>query len=57
MELANEKLSNEEIDKVIDSMFTSSGLQDKQEISFDDFQKLLSGHQDVLNYATLNFEG
>ncbi|XP_014663461.1 PREDICTED: dual oxidase 2-like [Priapulus caudatus] len=57
MELANEKLANAEIDQVIDSMFKSSGLTEKQAITFDDFQKLLSGHQDVLNYATLNFEG
>lgn len=57
MDLANTSVEKDQIDQVVKSMLESANLHHKQQISFDDFNHLLSGHRDVLDYAQLNFQG
>ncbi|KAH9369450.1 hypothetical protein HPB48_014370 [Haemaphysalis longicornis] len=56
LELANQSLSPEKLNELISSMFREAGLERKQTITFDDFQKLLSSHKDQLGYTQLNFD-
>lgn len=57
LELANQTLKSEEIEQVINSMFSSAGLQEKQSITLQDFMKLVADHKEELGYAQLNFKG
>ncbi|XP_035207728.1 dual oxidase 2-like isoform X3 [Stegodyphus dumicola] len=55
LELANQSLSSSQIEELIASMFSSAGLQKKQEITFDDFTHLLADHREELGYVQLSF--
>jgi dual oxidase len=57
LELANQSISPHEMDEVIGSMFRTAGLKSRQELTFDDFQKLLGDYKEELGYAELNFDG
>ncbi len=57
LELANQSISPNEMDEVIGSMFRTAGLKSRQELTFDDFQKLLGDYKEELGYAELNFDG
>jgi len=57
LELANQSISPNEMDEVISSMFRTAGLKSRQELNFDDFQKLLGDYKEELGYAELNFDG
>lgn len=56
LELANQSLSPDKLNDLISSMFKEAGLEKKQTITLDDFQKLLSSHKDQLGYTQLNFD-
>lgn len=45
------------MDDLIASMFTSAGLEKKEEITFDDFLHLLADHREELGYVHLSFDG
>ncbi|GFT66944.1 hypothetical protein NPIL_295941 [Nephila pilipes] len=55
LELANQSLSPNQLDDLVASMFTSAGLQQKQEITFEDFSHLLADHREELGYVQLSF--
>ncbi|GIY66004.1 hypothetical protein CEXT_213071 [Caerostris extrusa] len=55
LELANQSLSPSQLDDLIASMFTSAGLQQKQEITFSDFTHILADHREELGYVQLSF--
>lgn len=55
LELANQSLSPCQLDDLVASMFTSAGLQQKQEMTFADFQILLADHREQLGYVQLSF--
>ena len=57
LELANQSISAQQMDEVINSMFRSAGLRSRQELTFADFQKLLGEYKEELGYAELNFDG
>jgi dual oxidase len=57
LELANQSISPNEMDEVIGSMFRTAGLKSRQELTFEDFQKLLGDYKEELGYAELNFDG
>lgn len=38
-------------------MFASAGLEKKEEMTFDDFSRLLADHKEELGYVHLNFDG
>ncbi|XP_013378732.1 dual oxidase 2-like isoform X2 [Lingula anatina] len=56
MELANTSVEESQINQVVDNMMKSAGLADKSQITFEDFQRLLRGHEDILQYAQLNWQ-
>ena len=57
MELVNTQVSGEQMDTLIDSMFTSAGFQSKQELTLEDFNVLLRDHKEQLSSAHLNVTG
>ena len=57
MELVNASVSAEQMDGLIESMFTSAGFQNKQELTLEDFNVLLRDHKEQLSSAHLNISG
>ena len=57
MELVNTQVSVDQMDQLIESMFTSAGFQNKQELTLDDFNILLRDHKEQLSNAHLNVTG
>ena len=57
MELVNASVSPDQMDGLIDSMFTSAGFQNKQELTLEDFNVLLRDHKEQLSNAHLNITG
>ena len=57
MELVNASVSASEMDQLIDSMFTSAGFQNKQELTLEDFNVLLRDHKHELSSAHLKVSG
>ncbi|XP_071039639.1 dual oxidase 2 [Parasteatoda tepidariorum] len=56
LELANQSLTSDQLDELTATMFTSAaGLQNKHEITFDDFSHLLADHREELGYVQLSF--
>ncbi|GBM06687.1 Dual oxidase 2 [Araneus ventricosus] len=55
LELANQSLSPQQLDDLVASMFTTAGIQQKQEMTFADFQNLLADHREQLGYVQLSF--
>ncbi|XP_064475298.1 dual oxidase 2-like [Ornithodoros turicata] len=56
LELANQSLSQEKLTDLISSMFREAGLSQKQTITLQDFQHLLSSYKDQLGYTQLNLD-
>ena len=54
MELVNTQVSGDQMDQLIESMFTSAGFQNKQELTLEDFNVLLRDHKEELSNAHLN---
>ena len=57
MELVNASVTPDQIDGLIESMFTSAGFQNKQELTLEDFNVLLRDHKEQLSSAHLNIAG
>ena len=57
MELVNASVAPDQMDQLIDSMFTAAGFQNKQELTLDDFNVLLRDHKEELSTAHLNISG
>ena len=57
MELVNASVSPDQMDGLVDSMFTSAGFQNKQELTLEDFNVLLRDHKEQLSSAHLNISG
>ncbi|XP_067938007.1 dual oxidase 2-like [Watersipora subatra] len=57
MDLANTTVEDAQIDEVISSMFEQAGFSNKETLTFDDFNRLLSDYKDQLDHANLNFSG
>ena len=57
MEMVSATVSPDQMDGLIDSMFTSAGFQNKQELTLDDFNVLLRDHKDQLSNAHLKISG
>ena len=55
VELANEHIEDGNIDTLINTLFRSERLENKETISLADFQQILSQFKDELNYTSLSF--
>ena len=57
MELVNATVTPDQMDQLIDSMFTAAGFQSKDELTLEDFNVLLRDHKEELSSAHLNVKG
>ncbi len=57
MELVNASVSPDQMDDLIDSMFTAAGFQGKQELTLEDFNVLMRDHKEELSDARLKLSG
>ena len=57
MELVNASVSPDQMDNLINSMFTTAGFQNKQELTLEDFNVLLRDHKQELSNAHLKVSG
>ena len=56
VELGNEKIEEGKIDELVDSLFQRSGFNNKSEISFEEFQKVLKDYPEELSYMRLDMQ-
>ncbi|XP_043197071.1 dual oxidase 2-like [Amphibalanus amphitrite] len=57
LELSSASLDSTNLDEVVNTMFSSGGLSDKDEITADEFLRLFAQHQEALGYAQLQVAG
>ena len=57
MEMVNATVSPDQMDQLIESMFTAAGFQNKTELTLEDFNILLRDHKEELSNAHLNVKG
>ena len=57
MDLVNATVSSDQMDQLVDSMFTAAGFQNKEELTLEDFNVLLRDHKEELSSAHLNVKG
>ena len=57
MELVNASVNPDQLDQLIDSMFSAAGFQNKQQLTLEDFNVLLRDHKEELHNARLNITG
>ena len=57
MEMVNAQVSPDQMEQLIESMFTAAGFQSKQELTLEDFNILLRDHKEELSDAHLNVKG
>ena len=57
MEMVNAQVTPDQMDQLIESMFTAAGFQNKQELTLEDFNVLLRDHKEELSSAHLNVKG
>ena len=57
MEMVNAQVTPDQMDQLVESMFTSAGFQNKQELTLEDFNVLLRDHKEQLSNAHLNVSG
>ena len=57
MELVNASVTSEQLDQLVDSLFTSAGFQNKEVLTVDDFKVLMRDHKEELSNARLNVQG
>ncbi len=53
LELARENFEDTKMNDLINRLFQEAGLQQKDNISFDDFQKILRDYREDLNLISL----
>ena len=56
MELGNEKIEEDKIDELVDSLFQRTGFDNKSDISFDEFQQVLRDYSEELSYMSLDMQ-
>lgn len=56
VELANEKIEEDKIDDLVNSLFSRAGLDNKQHITFTDFQQMMNDYRDDLNLISLDMQ-
>ena len=56
MELGNEKIEEDKIDDLVNSLFQRAGFDNKSEISFGEFQQVLKDFSEELNYMSLDMQ-
>ena len=56
VELANEKIEENKIDDLINSLFSRSGFDSKTEITFENFRQMMNEYRDDLNVISLSVE-
>ena len=57
MELVNASVTKEQLDALVDSMFTAAGFENKQNLTVDDFKVLMRDHKEELSNAKINVQG
>ena len=57
MEMVNASVAPDQMDQLVNSMFTAAGFQNKQELTLDDFNVLLRDHKEELSSAHLKVSG
>lgn len=57
LELANQSIDSKQMEELISSMFTSAGLDSKNELNLTDFLKFLGDYKEEFGYVELNLEG
>ena len=57
MEMVNASVNPDQMDSLIDSMFTAAGFQNKTSLNFEDFLVLMRDHKEELSEARLNVAG
>jgi len=54
VELGNEKIEEDKIDDLVNSLFQKIGFENKKEITASEFQRVLKDYSDELNLMSLN---
>jgi len=57
MEMANTSLSHDEVGKLVDQMFVSSGLERSSSLKFKDFVRVVNDKMDMLWDVCLDWKG
>ena len=57
MEMANTNLNPDEIEKLVDRMFVTAGMERRASLMFEDFQNVLSDQLDMLWDVCLDWKG
>ncbi|CAH1797386.1 unnamed protein product [Owenia fusiformis] len=57
MELANEKVTEDQMDTLLNSMYTSAGLANKESITLKEFNTILGDYKEELGHAQLKWDG
>lgn len=55
--MARTSMEQEQVEEAIAAMFINSGLENKQELTFDDFKALMAEHMEQLSNASLKIQG
>ena len=57
IDIGNEKIESSNIEELVESVFNGAGFEGKEELSVEDFNRLLGEFSSELNYASLDFDG
>ena len=57
IDIGNEKIESSNIEELVESVFNDAGFEGKEELSVEDFNRLLGEFSGELNYASLDFDG
>ncbi|XP_071836101.1 dual oxidase 2-like isoform X2 [Apostichopus japonicus] len=57
LEMARTSMEQEQVEEAIAAMFINSGLENKEELTFDDFKTLMAEHMEQLSNASLKIKG
>ena len=57
MEIANTSLDHDEIGKLVDQMFVTSGLERSNSLRFRDFTRVLNDKMEMMWYVCLDWKG
>ena len=57
METVSASLEQQQLEDVISSMFKAAGFENKEDLSLDDFIRLMGDHKEELSQAALTVQG
>ena len=57
MELVNASVTGDQMNSLVDSMFTAAGFENKQHLTVDDFKVLMRDHKEELSNAKISVQG